>query len=92
MDELLVFPGGDLVQKGIQDLAAGVTSEEALLASIAAPRLRGLGLFVPEIVGVERPYEHALYLALQDRLGVEAHLAYNALIGRVVSFANSYSP
>ena len=38
------LPGGDLVAKGLQDLAASTVTVEALLVSIAAPRLRGMGV------------------------------------------------
>jgi len=89
-DSLAIYPGGDLVAKGLSDLAHGVKSEEALLLMVAGPRLRGLGIAVREIEGVIRPYEHALYSAIESRLTTDAHSAYNALIQRIVSFANSY--
>ncbi|MDP8971371.1 MAG: hypothetical protein M3N52_12920, partial [Actinomycetota bacterium] len=38
------LPGADLVAAGLDDLAAGVVSAEALLVSIGAPRLRELGI------------------------------------------------
>jgi hypothetical protein len=38
------LPGGDLVAKGLRDLAASRETEEALLVSIGAPRLRRQGL------------------------------------------------
>jgi len=77
------LPGADLVEKGLADLAAGVESVEALLVSIAAPRLTRLGF------GVSSPFpdaEHRLYnlLAAGDADG--AHSRYNALIRRLVSF------
>jgi hypothetical protein len=88
--DLHPFPGGDLVAKGLQDLAQFAITEEALLVSIASPRLKRLGLSVPELPGVPLPHEHALFEALEARLGRGAHAAYNALIGRIVSFANAY--
>src|SRR5205085_11934366 len=41
------LPGEDLIRRGLADLSAGVESAEALLVSIGAPRLAGLGLVVP---------------------------------------------
>jgi hypothetical protein len=40
------LPGEDLVRKGIADLERGIESVEALLVSIGAPRLEGLGFEV----------------------------------------------
>lgn len=86
----LEYPGGDLVQSGLKDLGAGIHSEAALLVSIASPRLEGLGFRVPELKGVPEPYEHALFEMIEGRMASGAHAEYNALIGRMVSFANSY--
>ena len=87
---LVNLPGGDLVVAGLHDLTLNRVTEEALLVSIAGPRLRRLGISVPELSGVPRPYEHALYGLLEDRMKIGAHGAYNALIQKVVSFANAY--
>ncbi len=77
------LPGADLVERGLADLARGVESIVALLVSIGAPRLRGLGVEVAE--AIPNP-ERKLY----DRLATEdadsAHSRYNALIRRLVSF------
>ena len=77
------MPGSDLVERGLEDLAGGKESVEALLVSIAAPRLRELGY------DIQRPFlnpERRLY----DRFAAEdsdsAHSRYNALIRRLVSF------
>jgi len=86
------YPGGDLVAKGISDLRQQICSEEALLVSIARPRLLRLGLSIPELVGTKPPFEHALYEAVEKRMVEGAHGAYTALIGRIVSFANTYRP
>lgn len=81
--ELTSLPGHELVLKGLDDLARGVESEEALLVSIGAPRLRRAGVDVPQPLGSP---EHRLY----DRLAAEdsdaAHGRYNALVRRLVSF------
>ncbi|CAN5215591.1 hypothetical protein BH24ACT1_BH24ACT1_09650 [soil metagenome] len=79
----LDLPGSELVSAGIRDLAAGEASVEALLVSIGAPRLRQIGLDVPEPVpdAELRLYE---LLAQEDSDG--AHSKYNALVRRLVSF------
>jgi hypothetical protein len=89
-EELSDFPGGDLVFKGLADLDNGIASEEAVLLMVASPRLEWLGFRVRLLDQVGKPYEHALYSMIEDRLPIGAHSAYNALIGRIVSFANAY--
>jgi hypothetical protein len=76
------LPGEDLVRSGMDDLRRGKATVEAMLVSIGAPRLRLLGLEIPETV--EAP-EGALF-ALLERDGDDAHSRYNALIRRLVSF------
>ena len=77
------LPGEELVQTGIRDLERGVESVEALLVSIGAPRLRQIGLRVPD------PFPSA-ELRLYERLRGDdpdgAHSRYNALVRRLVSF------
>jgi hypothetical protein len=52
---------------------------------MAAPRLRALGIDVPA-GGGERP-SHRLYELLSEN--DDAHSRYNALVGRMVSFAHA---
>ena len=82
------LPGQDLVEQGLADLAQDRLSEAARLVLIAAPRLRRLGIAVPD-----RPmagsWEHDLYACLDERLGAAAHSYYNSLIRRIVSFARA---
>ncbi|MEM6930505.1 MAG: hypothetical protein AAF602_26445 [Myxococcota bacterium] len=77
------LPGADLVHRGLEDLREGRTSAEALLVCIGAPRLRDLGLAVPDSP-VENP-EHALWFLLAERQP-DFHSAFNALRRRLVSF------
>lgn len=77
------LPGHELVLKGLDDLARGVESDEALLVSIGAPRLRRAGIDVSE--PLESP-EHRLYDRLAAEDGDAAHSRYNALVRRLVSF------
>lgn len=77
------LPGADLVEKGLRDLEDARCTDEALLVSIAAPRLRALGISVTS--PLDEP-EMALYHSLVRRFDDGAHARYNALIRRVVSF------
>ena len=77
------LPGADLVRRGLADLATGVSSIEALLVSIGAPRLRALGI---EIETPVANAEHRLYALLAMEDSDSAHSRYNALIRRLVSF------
>lgn len=80
------LPGHELVSAGLTDLAASRESEASLLVAMAAPRLRALGYDVP-VGGGEQP-SHRLYELLSER-DRGAHSRYNALVGRVVSFARA---
>jgi hypothetical protein len=74
------------VSAGLLDLGAGRETEASLVATMAAPRLRALGFDVAPS-DVEQP-GHRLYELLSERDG-GAHSRYNALVGRVVSFARA---
>ena len=78
------LPGGDLIRRGLEDLASGRESEESLLVLIGAPRLRALGIHVPD-TNTSVP-EHRLYDRLAAADSDSAHSRYNALIRRLVSF------
>jgi hypothetical protein len=80
------LPGHDLVVAGLADLAAGRETEPALLVAMAAPRLRALGIDVPVVDG-EQP-AHRLY-ELLSRTDPSPHSRYNALVGRMASFARA---
>ena len=77
------LPGHDLIAQGLEDLAAGVETTEALLVSIGAPRLRELGIQVRDPIPGS---EHLLYAFLSRTDPDSAHSRYNALIRRLVSF------
>jgi len=78
------LPAAELIQQGLDDLRAGVESVEALLVQIGAPRLRDLGIEVPDSP-TGRP-EHRLYEILAREDPDSAHSRYNALVRRLVSF------
>jgi hypothetical protein len=85
--DLTPFPGGDLVQEGLADLALGAETIPALLVLIGAPRLRRLGLPVPK-TDIRSP-EHRLYERLAESDSDSAHSRYNALIRRLISFEHA---
>ena len=78
------LPGSEIVLQGLDDLSHGVESAPALLVSIGAPRLRRIGMKVPE-TAIPEP-EHRLYEMLAKTDPDSAHSRYNALIRRLVSF------
>jgi hypothetical protein len=80
------FPGGDLVAKGLEDLARSSETVEALLVSIAAPRLRDSG--VSCAASFPDP-EHRLYELLAREDPDSAHSRYNALLRRLTSFESA---
>lgn len=82
------LPGAELVEQGLADLARHEMTDFSLLVLIAAPRLKRLGIQIPDHSFV-RPHEHRLYERLEDRLGNGAHSYYNSLIRRIVSYARA---
>ena len=79
-------PGFEIVHGGIRDLAHGHLSTEALLVSIAAPRLELLGIRVPSPL---RQPEEQRFDRLITEHGDGAHARYNAMIRRLVSFTRA---
>jgi len=84
--EALGFPGGDLVDAGLADLADGKSSVGSLLVSLAAPRLRREG--VP-VTGALPDPEDALFTLLSRSSGDLAHARYVAYLRTIVSFADA---
>ena len=81
MDSL---PANDLILTGIEDLGLRRETIPALLVAIGAPKLRSLGLQVPE--SLPSHPEHRLYDLLSATDPDSAHSKYNALIRKLVSF------
>ena len=77
------LPGADLLARGLHDLAQGRESPESLLVSIAATRLRRLGVDVPPAFD---DADLRLYRLLERDDPDAAHGRYNALLRRLVSF------
>jgi len=82
----LGLPGGDIVDTGLADLAAGRTSPESLTVSLAAPRLRREGVPVGP---VQADAEDRLYDLLARTSGDLAHARYSAWLRQVASFADA---
>jgi len=80
----LGFPGGEIVDSGLADLAAGRISAESLAVSIAMPRLHREGL--PLIPSHPDP-EDRLYQLLSRQSNDLAHARYNAYLRQMSSFA-----
>ena len=92
------LPGAELVCAGLAALealaednretrsAAPELSIEALLVAIGTRRLRRAGLHVPDVPGVPKEPELALYHVLARQHPNGTHSRYNALIRRLVSF------
>ena len=78
------LPGNDLIEAGVRDLQAGRETIAALVVAIGAPRLRRLGLDLPN--QIPNDPEHRLYELLAKDDSDSAHARYNALIRRLVSF------
>jgi hypothetical protein len=80
------LPGGELIREGLRDLQNQHETVPALLVLIGSPRLRMLGLPVPEPTG---HVEHRLYDLLESEDENSAHSRYNALRRTLVSFARA---
>jgi hypothetical protein len=79
-----VLPGEDLIEAGLRDLHEGRETVEALLVAIGSPRLRLLGLELPDQLPPDP--EHRLYDLLAQDDQDSAHSRYNAYIRRLVSY------
>jgi hypothetical protein len=79
-----VLPGEDLIEAGVEDLRVGRETIAALLVAIGSPRLRRLGLDLPDQLP-QNP-EHRLYELLAQDDQDSAHSRYNAFIRKLVSY------
>lgn len=82
--ELVGLPGADLVLAGLKELGQTEVGECGLLVLVASPRLRSLGIDVPERTDIPRLFEHQLYSLLETTHGDGAYSRYNTLIRRIV--------
>jgi hypothetical protein len=79
-----ILPGDDLIEAGLRDLNAGHETLEALLVAIGSPRLKRIGLDLPDSLPDDP--EHRLYDLLAEEDQDSAHSRYNALIRKLVSY------
>ena len=78
------LPGADLIEEGVKDLREHRETVPALLVAIGSPRLRTLGIELPDVL--PKNPEHRLYELLAKDDSDSAHSRYNALIRRLVSY------
>lgn len=78
------LPGYDLIRQGLIDLDAARETAPALLVLIGSPRLRSIGIAVPD-VAISDP-DHRLFALLARDDPDAAHGRYNALVRELVSF------
>ncbi len=89
-DQFAGLPGADIVQSGLRDLDDSRVTESSLLVLIASPNLKRLGIAVPELTGIELPYEHRLYELIAAEHKQSPYSRYNSLIRRLVSFERAF--
>ncbi len=88
-ENLKIYPGGEIIEKGIKDLSKGIfKSIEALAVLIASPRLIDLGFKIQKCK-IKNP-NLLLYKKLGIKYGNDAHFQFNAIMARVNKFCNSY--
>jgi hypothetical protein len=83
----LGLPGGEMMDRGLSDLAASRVTAESLLMSLAAPRLRREGVPLPREILADA--DTRLYRLLESAHGELAHARYLALLQQAHSFANA---
>jgi hypothetical protein len=82
------LPGADLLISGLADLRGGHDTTSAALVRMAAPRLRQIGFDIPASES-DQPGGHRLYDLLSENDPAGAYSRYNALVSRMVSFAQA---
>lgn len=82
----LGLPAGEIIDRGLADLASGAVSAESLAVSLAAPRLRREG--VPVGATLDDP-DDRLYSLLAAHHGDLAHARYLAWLQQLESFADA---
>jgi hypothetical protein len=83
----MALPAEELIESGAEDLRQGRETIAALVVAVGAPRLRRVGIELPDTLP-ESP-EHRLYALLLNDGPDSAHSRYNALIRRLVSYERS---
>ena len=81
------LPGGDAVDRGLEDLAWGRETAESLMVSLAASRLRRERVPLPATP--LRDADVRLYRLLERQDGALAHARYLARVRQLASFADA---
>jgi len=81
------LPAYDTVAAGLADLAAGRSTQDGYLVAIAARRLREAGVEIPLVLPPSP--KDLLWEMLEREVGDDAHGRYNALLSRILSFADT---
>lgn len=82
------FPGAELVKQGLKDLRNKKKTVEAFLVLIGGPRLRNVGIKVPQHRLRHGP-ELSLYKLLEKTEGENAYSLYNSYLRRLISFEHA---
>lgn len=83
------LPGGELIQRGLSDYAAGRVTPESCLLAVGWGRLQRGGLVLPVKSPLRFPEpEIQLYNLLRAEAG-DAYSRYNSLLRRLISFEQS---
>lgn len=85
--EAIKLPGGEIIDAGLAALAAGEETIEALLVSLAAPRLNREGVPLPRELLPDADIR--LYRLLERKSGDLAHARYLAYLRQAASFADA---
>jgi hypothetical protein len=82
------LPGAELIQQGMEELAAGTESIPAMLVAIGAHRIKER---LPELGTDSLPHrpERILYRLLRDEHPREAYSQYNAYLRRLSRFCRA---
>lgn len=86
---LAELPGGDLIERGLDDYAAGRVTLESCLIAIGWPRLQRGGLALPGKTPQRFPEPELQLYALLREEGSDAYARYNSLLRRLISFEQS---
>jgi hypothetical protein len=81
------LPGGDAVDRGLEDLAWGRETAESLMVSLAASRLRRETVPLPATLFPDA--DARLYRLLERQDGALAHARYLARLRQLTSFADA---
>lgn len=94
VDSLIGLPGGDLVSKGLEDLAKSKPTAEAALVEVARSRIAELGFAVTgRTVGLHEDAELVLYARLGSHFPErDTHALYCAWVDQLVSFLSAARP